>query len=87
MKVAFTPEAWSDYLFWQQHDKKVLARINDLVKDIVRTPYTGIGKPEPLRYEFRGYWSRRITQEHRLIYTIEDNTMIMVAARFHYGQK
>lgn len=85
MKITFTPESWKDYLFWQEKDKKILTRINELIRDIVRSPFSGLGKPEPLRYEFKGCWSRRINQEHRLVYYINDHTLVVVAARFHYG--
>lgn len=84
MQIMFTPEAWDDYQFWLQHDKKIIERIHDLIKDITRTPFSGIGKPEPLCHEFKGYWSRRINQEHRLIYHIKDATLVMISARFHY---
>ena len=84
MKIVFTPEARSDYFFWQHHDQKMVERVNELIKDIMRTPFFGIGKPEPLRYEFKGYWSRRINQEHRLVYYIKDLTLVIISARFHY---
>lgn len=84
MKLIFTPEAWQDYLFWQEHDKKILARINDLIKETLRSPFNGIGKPEPLRYELKGFWSRRINEEHRLIYQVADDSLIIASVRFHY---
>ena len=84
MKIAFTPEGWGDYLYWQQYDKKNLKRINELIKDIKRSPFSGLGKPEPLRFEFQGCWSRRINREHRLVYKVLDGTLVVLAARFHY---
>lgn len=87
MKITFTPEAWQDYLYWQKLDTKILRRVNELIKVVVRTPFDGKGKPEPLRYELKGFWSRRIDQEHRLIYKIMDDTLVIVSARFHYANK
>jgi len=84
MKYIFVDESWEDYQFWLKTDKKILARINDLIKDISRTPYTGIGKPEPLKYKYKGFWSRRITDEHRLIYQIKGDELLIVKCRFHY---
>lgn len=84
MNVLFTPQAWSDYLYWQQNDKKILKRINELIKDIKRQPFDGKGKPEPLKYELAGCWSRRINQEHRLVYYVTDQTITILAAKFHY---
>lgn len=84
MKITFTAEAWGDYLFWQQHDKAIIKRINELIKNVQQTPFSGIGKPEPLRYELRGMWSRRIDHEHRLVYQVRDDTLVIIAARFHY---
>ena len=84
MKYIFVDESWEDYLYWQKTDKKILARINDLIKDISRTPYTGLGKPEALNYKYKGFWSRRITEEHRLIYQVKGNELYIVKYRFHY---
>ncbi len=84
MDIQFTPEAWEDYLYWQTTDKQTLKRINELVKDITRTPFTGKGKPEPLRYELQGCWSRRINQEHRLVYQVEKKLLQIISVRFHY---
>jgi toxin YoeB len=84
MKYIFVDESWEDYQYWFKTDKKILARINDLIKDISRTPYTGIGKPEPLKYKYKGYWSRRITDEHRLIYQVKGDDLLIVKCRFHY---
>ncbi len=84
MKICFTPESWKDYLFWQQNNKKILKRINELLKDIQRDPFSGIGKPEPLKYELNGCYSRRIDHEHRLVYMIDDDTIIVISCRYHY---
>ncbi|MDD5262777.1 MAG: Txe/YoeB family addiction module toxin [Methylacidiphilales bacterium] len=84
MSVLFSSRGWEDYLYWQQTDKKVLKRINELVKDISRSPYEGIGKPEPLKHAFSGYWSRRITDEHRLVYKVEGEMIKIAQARYHY---
>jgi toxin YoeB len=84
MKYIFVDESWEDYQYWIKTDKKILARINDLIKDISRTPYTGIGKPESLKYKYKGFWSRRITDEHRLIYQVKGDELLIVKCRFHY---
>ena len=84
MKYIFVDESWEDYQYWLKTDKKILSRINDLIKDISRTPYTGIGKPEPLKYKYKGFWSRRITDEHRLIYQVKGDELWIVKCRFHY---
>ena len=84
MNLIFTDEAWESYLYWQTRDKKILKRINALIKEIKRTPFEGTGKPEPLRYELSGYWSRRITVEHRLVYKIAHNDLIILSTRYHY---
>ena len=84
MKYIFVDESWEDYQYWLKTDKKILARINDLIRDISRTPYTGIGKPEPLKYKYKGFWSRRITDEHRLIYQVRGDEILIVKCRFHY---
>jgi toxin YoeB len=84
MNLTFADEAWEDYLYWQKQDKKILKRINALIKDIQREPFTGIGDPEPLKYNWSGYWSRRITKEHRIVYKIKDNTMLIAQCRYHY---
>jgi toxin YoeB len=84
MNLTFADEAWEDYLYWQKQDKKILKRINTLIKDIQREPFTGIGDPEPLKYNWSGYWSRRITKEHRIVYKIKDNTMLIAQCRYHY---
>ena len=84
MKVTFSSQAWEDYLHWQQTDRKLLKRINTLIKEISRTPFEGTGKPEPLRHALAGYWSRRITDEHRLVYKMQDDAVLIAQARFHY---
>lgn len=84
MKITFTPNAWADYLWWQTQDRQVLKRVNRLIDDICRNGHEGIGKPEPLRQNLSGYWSRRITGEHRLVYLIDDETIVVFACRFHY---
>lgn len=84
MKYIFVDESWEDYLYWQETDKKILAKINALLKDIARNPYSGLGKPEPLKYKYSGFWSRRITDEHRLIYQFRDNEIWIAKCRFHY---
>jgi toxin YoeB len=84
MNIMFTPESWDDYLYWQKNDKRLLRRINELIKDSKRNPFEGIGKPELLKYQLKGCWSRRIDQEHRLIYEVEDTLIRIIACRFHY---
>ncbi|WDE96325.1 Txe/YoeB family addiction module toxin [Lentisphaera profundi] len=84
MKITFSTKAWEDYLYWQKQDKKILKRINLLIKDIERNPNDGLGKPEILRNTLSGYCSRRITDEHRLVYKILDNNLILIQARHHY---
>ena len=84
MKYIFVDESWEDYLYWQQTDKKILSKINTLLKEISRTPFTGSGKPEPLKHKYKGFWSRRITGEHRLIYKINDQEILIAKCRFHY---
>lgn len=82
--ISFVPEAWEQYLYWQTQDKRTLKRINALLKEIVRTPFTGIGKPEALKENLSGYWSRRIDDTHRLVYAVSDDSIIVIACRFHY---
>lgn len=84
MKILFADKAWEDYLHWQSNDPQILKRVNELIKDIQRSPYKGIGKPEPLRHALSGYWSRRITDEHRLVYRVESSTLLIAQMRFHY---
>ncbi|AZF12558.1 YoeB toxin protein [Pseudomonas sp. R2-37-08W] len=84
MKILFTPEGWDDYLWFQQNDKAGLKRINLLIKAIQRDPFEGVGKPEPLKHNLSGYWSRRITAEHRLVYGIEEDEVQILMCRYHY---
>ncbi len=84
MKFVFVDESWEDYLYWQTTDKKMVARINELLKDISRNSFSGIGKPEPLKHKYKGYWSRRITDEHRLIYKVQGDEILIAKCRFHY---
>jgi toxin YoeB len=84
MKYVFVDESWEDYVYWQETDKKMVQRINELLKDISRNPFSGIGKPEPLKYKYRGFWSRRINEEHRLIYQVRENELLIVKCRYHY---
>ncbi|MGB3849096.1 MAG: Txe/YoeB family addiction module toxin [Tunicatimonas sp.] len=84
MKITFTKNAWEDYLSWQNEDKKMLKKINALIKEIIRTPFEGRGKPEPLKYDLTGYWSRRIDQEHRLVYQFRQGEVLIYSCRFHY---
>lgn len=81
------PEAWQDYLYWQTQDKKTLKRINQLLQDIIRNGYEGIGKPEPLKNEFQGFWSRRIDETNRIIYRIDNEQIIIVQCKTHYSDK
>ena len=84
MKVIFAPKAWDDYLYWQEIGPKVVERTQALIKDAGRTPFSGIGKPEPLRYALAGYWSRRITGEHRMVYKMESGNLLIAQLRLHY---
>ena len=84
MKIIFHPNSWEDYLYWLKTDKTILKKINSLIKEISRTPYEGTGKPEPLKFDLTGFWSRRINQEHRLIYKVEGSELHILACRYHY---
>jgi len=84
MRLVFTPHAWDDYTFWVSADRSVVKRINRLLEDIVRDPFGGIGKPEPLKHALAGAWSRRITDEHRLVYLLDGDDLVIVQARYHY---
>ncbi|MFQ5638285.1 MAG: Txe/YoeB family addiction module toxin [bacterium] len=84
MKVLFHDNAWEDYLYWQQTNKKILKRINNLIKDIQRHPFEGIGKPESLKFDLSGRWSRRIDREHRLVYRVQGDTIFIQQCRLHY---
>ena len=84
MKLIFSEHAWEDYLYWQRTDRKILERINKLIKQIQRSPFEGTGKPEPLRHGLSGYWSRRITDEHRIVYKVEKDCLHLAQLRYHY---
>lgn len=84
MKYIFVDEPWEDYLYWQKTDRKMLKRINLLLKEISRNPFPETGKPEPLKYKYKGFWSRRINDEHRLIYKVKDNDILIAKCRYHY---
>lgn len=84
MELVWQTNAWEDYLYWQEADKKLVVRINALIKDALRSPFKGIGKPEPLKGNYAGCWSRRITDEHRLVYRVKDNRLHILQCRFHY---
>lgn len=84
MKLVFAEQAWEDYLYWQETDRKLLARINTLLREIQREPFSGIGKPEPLKHAMRGYWSRRINDEHRIVYRVQDDSLLIAQLRYHY---
>lgn len=86
MELVFQTLAWEDYLYWQEHDKKILARINELIRDTSRSPFKGIGKPEALRGSLAGCWSRRINDEHRLVYTIREGRLHILQCRYHYAK-
>jgi len=83
-KLCWHPNAWDDYQYWITTDKKILTKINELIRATDREPFVGIGKPEPLQYMLKGFWSRRITREHRLVYTVNDEYLIIISCRFHY---
>ena len=87
MRLMWLSEAWEEYLYWQKQDPKTLERINTIIKETRRQPFTGIGKPEPLRSNLTGWWSRRITREHRLVYRVENDMLIIMQCRFHYSDK
>lgn len=84
MKIVFLSNAWDDYLYWQKYDKKMATKVNELVKQCQRTPFDGIGKPEALKNDLSGWWSRRITQEHRLVYRVENDMLYIAQCRKHY---
>ena len=86
MNKLFTDEAWKDYLYWLETDKKQLKKISELIKEIERAPFDGIGKPEALKQNLKGFWSRRIDHEHRIVYQIKDDNLIIVSVRFHYDK-
>jgi len=84
VKILFAELAWEDYLYWQKTDKQMLKRVNELIKAILREPFTGIGKPEPLKHGLSGYWSRRINDEHRLVYKVTEDALLIAQCRHHY---
>lgn len=84
MKLIFDDHAWEDYLYWQKTDKKMVNRINMLIKHIKRSPFEGIGKPEPLKHALSGYWSRRINDEHRIVYKVDSESLYIAQLRYHY---
>jgi toxin YoeB len=84
VKLIFSERAWEDYLYWQETDRRLVTRIHQLIRDIQREPFSGIGKPEPLRHAFQGYWSRRINEEHRIVYKILDDSVLIAQLRYHY---
>jgi len=84
MNLTFAPKAWDSYLYWQKTDKTIVKRINTLIKEIQRSPFEGVGKPEPLKHALSGFWSRRINDEHRIVYKVTDNTILIAQLRYHY---
>lgn len=84
MNLVFSGQAWEDYVYWQKTDKQLVRRINDLIKEISRKPHTGVGKPEPLKHALSGYWSRRINDEHRIVYRVTKDSALIAQLRFHY---
>lgn len=86
MRLTWLPNGWRDYLHWQENDRKILLRVNELIRDTLRSPFSGIGKPEALKNNLKGWWSRRITQEHRLIYRVEGDSLLIMQCRFHYDE-
>jgi toxin YoeB len=85
MRLVFTESAWDDYQWFVSHDRQLLKRINSLIKDVIRSPFDGIGKPERLKADLSGYWSRRISDEHRLVYAVKADDIVIVACRYHYS--
>jgi len=86
MVITFSKNAWEDYVYWQSIDKKIVKKINELIRDIRRSPFEGIGKPESLKYDLSGFWSRRIDHEHRLVYQVVDHEILIYSCRFHYDK-
>jgi toxin YoeB len=84
VKLIFSGRAWEDYLYWQETDRNLVTRINRLIREIQREPFSGLGKPEPLKHAFQGYWSRRINDEHRIVYRIQDDSVLIAQLRYHY---
>jgi toxin YoeB len=83
--IVFTAKAWADFIEWSKSDRKIFEKISMLIVETSRTPFSGIGKPEPLRHQFKGYWSRRITEQHRLIYTVKENEIQIISCKYHYN--
>lgn len=86
MELVWDPGSWEDYIYWQNTDKKILFRINELIRDTIRSPFKGIGKPEPLKGNLSGCWSRRINDEHRLVYAVREKRLHILQCRFHYDR-
>ena len=86
MRLLWSDRAWEDYLHWQDHDRKMLRKLNRLIMECQRTPFSGTGKPEPLKGDFAGWWSRRIDQEHRLVYRVTDDALLIAQCRYHYDR-
>lgn len=84
MLITFSENAWEDYIYWQNMDKKMIKKINSLIKEIKRQPFEGLGKPEPLKFDLTGFWSRRIDKEHRLVYQVTDSSILIYSCRYHY---
>ena len=84
MKLIFSDEAWDDYLYWQKNDRKIVERINKLIQEVRREPFSGLGKPEPLKHALSGFWSRRITDEHRMVYRVEADALLLAQLRYRY---
>jgi len=86
MRITFSKNSWEDYISWQKEDKNILKKINQLIKEIQRSPYQGLGNPEPLKYELTGFWSRRIDHEHRLVYQVFENELLIYSCKYHYDK-
>ena len=84
MKLTFSDEAWEDYLYWQEQDRRMVVRIDRLIKETMREPFSGTGKPEPLKHALSGFWSRRINEEHRMVYKVEEGALLLAQLRYHY---
>jgi toxin YoeB len=84
VKLIFSERAWEDYLYWQENDRHLVARINRLIREIQREPFSGLGKPEPLKHAFQGYWSRRLNDEHRIVYKVQEDSVLIAQLRYHY---
>ena len=84
MKSIFSDDAWDDYLYWQNNDRKIVERINKLIQEVKREPFSGLGKPEPLKHALSGFWSRRITDEHRMVYRVEADALLLAQLRYRY---